>query len=427
VEGKTENGVYAGSLQRIYVFAEGEAADFAAQHFNRQVSCFIDYGFYQLNNDVTPACTVLIHPSVDMPAEKAYDYDIPMVAVSPAQEAQAKEALANLVPETGCCGVVNGEFDAETILPLYHSQVSAVRRQSGMIVSIPDLEALGLRENVTTRSLTTGDMTCYEYTSNQFDSAAEGSVPVVFMFHGGGNHAQYFAWASGWMEIAAENNLYLVSVDKHVDRTSADVVELLGLLEAEYPQIDKSRIYATGFSMGAVKCWNLAIKYPELFAGVLPCDAGYAAEGDQASSDLNGITIEPELEMKQVIIPLFYVAGGRSFTHEDVALDDQGNMNNVGVILQRIFAMNQVDDNYFYDAEKNVNWGIVPVSVETVQEPVFHADMEISSFASKDGAVYMKLCFDVTKGHENYPQDGVEGWNFIRHFSRAEDGTLIME
>ena len=427
VEGKTENGVYAGSLQRIYVFAEGGAADFAARNFNRQVSCFVDYGMYQLNNDVTPACAVLINPSVDMPDAKEYDFDIPMAVVNPVQTEQAEAALVNLVPETGCCAVTTGEFDAGTILPLYQSLVSSVRRQSGVIVTIPDLEALGMTEQVVTRTLSVGDVTCYEYTSAAFEGAEEGSVPLLLMFHGGGNHAQYFAWASGWMDIAAEENLYLVSVDRHTDLTSAEIVELLGMLEEEHPQIDKSRIYATGFSMGAVKCWNLALKYPELFAGLLPCDAGYMSESGSNGSDLEGITIEDDLEMKNVIIPIFYVAGGNSFTHEDVSLDDAGNMNNVGVVLQRIFAMNQVDEEYFYDAEKNVNWGLEPSDVVTVEEPTFHTDLEISSFPGADGVVYTELCFDVTKGHETYPQDGVNGWEFIRHFSRAEDGSILAD
>lgn len=332
--------------------------------------------------------------------------------------------LANLVPETGRCAVVSGAFDAETILPLYRSLVSTVRRQSGVIVTIPDLEALGMMEQVVTRPLSVGDVTCYEYTSAAFESAAEGTVPLMLMFHGGGNHAQYFAWASGWMDIAAEENMYLVSVDKHTDLTSTDIVELLGLIEAEHPQIDKSRIYATGFSMGAVKCWNLAIKYPELFAALLPCDAGYMSETGSNGGGLEGITIESELELKNVIIPILYVAGGHSFTHEDVSLDEQGNMNNVGVVLQRILAMNQVDENYFYDAEQDINWGLAPSGVVTVEEPTFHTDLEISSFPSADGTVYTKLCFDVTKGHETYPQDGVNGWDFIRHFARAEDGGI---
>lgn len=426
VEGKTENDVYAGSLQRIYVFAEGDAADFAARNFNKQVSCFIDYGMYQLDNDVTPACTVLINPSVDMPETKEYDFDIPMAVVNPVQAEQAEAALVNLVPETGICAVAEGGFDVETVLPLYESLVSTVRRQSGVIVTIPDLEVLGMTEQVVTRPLSVGDITCYEYTSDAFEGAEEGTVPLVFMFHGGGNHAQYFAWASGWIDIAAEENLYLVSVDKHDRLTSAEVVELLDLLEEEHPQIDKSRIYATGFSMGAVKCWNLALKYPELFAGLLPCDAGYMSEGE-FTGELEGITIEDDLEMKDVIIPIFYVAGGNSFTHEDVALDEQGNMNNVGVVLERIFAMNGVDDNYFYDAEKNVNWGLEPSETVSVEEPTFHTDLEISSFPSADGTVYTELCFDVQKGHETYPQDGVNGWDFIRQFSRAEDGSVIVD
>lgn len=39
-------------------------------------------------------------------------------------------------------------------------------------------------------------------------------------------------------------------------------------------KIDSSRIYLTGLSMGAWGCWNLAYKYPDLFAALVPI-AGY--------------------------------------------------------------------------------------------------------------------------------------------------------
>lgn len=425
-QGKSADGIYAGSLQRIYVFAEGSAADFVAEHFNNQLDCFVDYGMYQLNNDVTPAYTAMFQPTVNMPNTTEYPHDIPMAAINPADTAQAKDALGALVPVTKSSYVGEGGFDSATVMEIYHSHMSALRRQSGVIVPIPNLDALGMIETVVPRTTENGTIECYEYASKSFSEADADSVPLVFLFHGGGNHAQYFAWASGWIDIAAADNLFLVSLDKHVAFTSADVIELLGQLQEEYPQIDSSRIYATGFSMGAVKCWNLAIKYPEYFAGIMPCDAGYMSENSNAGG-LEGIAIEDEIPVSETIIPIFYVAGGQSFTHEDVTLEEGGGMNNVGVILQRIFAMNQVDSNYFYDETKNANWGIEAADTETVHNATFDNDMEISSIASQDGTVYTKLCFDVEKGHESYVLDGLEAWKFIKQFTRNENSSITIQ
>lgn len=424
IDGKSADGIYAGSLQRIYVFAEGSAANFVAENFNNQLSCFVDYGMYQLNNDVTPAYTAMFQPTVDMPDTTQYPHDIPMAAIHPADAGQAESALASLAPVTGSSYVGEGGFDSATVMDIYHSHMSAWRRQSGVIVSIPDLDALGMTETVVPRTVSSGTINCYEYAFNGFSEAADSSIPLILMFHGGGNHAQYFAWASGWMDLASSDQLYLVSVDKHVGYTSADMIEILEQLQEEYPQIDRSRIYATGFSMGAVKCWNLAIKYPEYFAGIMPCDAGYMSETVIGDGSLDNITIEDDIPVSETTIPIFYVAGGQSFTHENVSLDDNGNMNNVGVILQRIFTMNQIDDNYFYDESKNVNWGIEPVNTETVHNTTFNNDMEISSIASQDGTVYTKLCYDIEKGHESYAQDAQEAWKFIKQFIRNEDHTI---
>ncbi|MBR1861490.1 MAG: hypothetical protein IJ796_06495 [Lachnospiraceae bacterium] len=37
--------------------------------------------------------------------------------------------------------------------------------------------------------------------------------------------------------------------------------------------IDEKRIYATGFSMGSGKTWDLYQEYPGSFAGFMPCSA----------------------------------------------------------------------------------------------------------------------------------------------------------
>ncbi|MBR4210430.1 MAG: hypothetical protein IKQ96_09495 [Lachnospiraceae bacterium] len=417
--GKSDDGKYCGSQQRIYVFAEGTAADFAAEYFSNKVERLIDYGFYQLTSDLTPACTVLFDAKKALPASKEYPYDIPMVIVNPADPGAIYASLAALNPVSGCFAVTNGAFDAQTLERVYDSTVSRVRRQSGRILQIPDYEALGIHEEVLQKDLKKGTITYYQYKPETLDETAEGSVPLVLLFHGGGNHAQYEAWATGWLDIALEDNLMIVSVDRHTDYTSEDMIELLEALLKENSFLDRSRVYASGFSMGAVKCWNLAVKYPEYFAGLLPCDAGYMSERPDAA-----MTDPVTDELKDVIIPLFYVGGGKSFANEAVGLNEDGTMTNVGVVLQRIFAMNNIDDQYFYDKEKNETWGIQPVSVETLNVPVFEDKMEISSIADKDETVYVKLAFDVNKGHEIYAMDSMEGWKFIRRFSRKADGSI---
>ncbi len=54
-------------------------------------------------------------------------------------------------------------------------------------------------------------------------------------------------------------------------------LEILDSVEKSCP-IDPRRVYLTGLSMGGFGCWNLAAKYPERFAAVVPiCGGGNAA------------------------------------------------------------------------------------------------------------------------------------------------------
>lgn len=51
------------------------------------------------------------------------------------------------------------------------------------------------------------------------------------------------------------------------------LISLLNHIEAKYP-IDKTRVYATGYSSGAFGCWALASFYPERFTAIVPISGG---------------------------------------------------------------------------------------------------------------------------------------------------------
>jgi len=56
------------------------------------------------------------------------------------------------------------------------------------------------------------------------------------------------------------------------------LIALLDEIESRY-NIDKSRLYLTGLSMGGHATWSLAIQYPERFAAIIPvCARGYSQD-----------------------------------------------------------------------------------------------------------------------------------------------------
>ena len=52
------------------------------------------------------------------------------------------------------------------------------------------------------------------------------------------------------------------------------MIELLEILKKKY-KIDSTRIYATGFSMGGCKTWDMIQEYPQVLAAAAPMDATF--------------------------------------------------------------------------------------------------------------------------------------------------------
>jgi predicted peptidase len=65
---------------------------------------------------------------------------------------------------------------------------------------------------------------------------------------------------------------------RKVELSEKDVLEVLRLMRASY-NVDTTRVYLLGHSMGAIGAWHLAAKYPERWAGV----AAFAGTGNPGS------------------------------------------------------------------------------------------------------------------------------------------------
>ena len=405
VNGKTEKAPfrYAGSRERYYIYADGSGADFVAK-YNM-------FGPAQTTRpEFTPASVTLFNLTT-LPAFATQAVDIPVVTVNAPEgiEAQLKIASPTGIFKMETSTVKSG-FDSSIITADYAEITGAYRRELGVLIKVPNYPALGITETLRTDKISTGDIQYYEYIPDNLDMTQGASIPLVMIFHGGGSHAEYYAWATEWPLIGKEKGFMVVSVNKHVDRSSDEIVELLQVLETRYPIIDKTRIYATGFSMGGVKSWNIGMRHSDLFAGVIPCDAGFMADGSKSAE--NGANI----------MPLFYVAGGVSMLSERPNQD--GKANNVDQMLATYLKMNKVNDAYVFDATAGV-WGLKADLTKNFPDPVFVDNIaEISYYKSADGNIYTALCLDTNKAHMVYASDSYNAWAFISQFSRNADGTV---
>jgi predicted peptidase len=71
-----------------------------------------------------------------------------------------------------------------------------------------------------------------------------------------------------------------VASQRRGDYSEKDVLEVLRLMKANY-NVDESRIYLIGHSMGAIGTWALAAKYPDIWAAT----AAFAGTGSPALAE----------------------------------------------------------------------------------------------------------------------------------------------
>lgn len=409
----TGDGPYPGFVERAFVYGEGSGADFVAENLAKQVI------FEQPEpwgpRDLTPAFITLFNNTV-LPSspDPEYGSDIPIVAINPVEGTE--ERLKELNGKIGLHAVETSEekegFVKDLILSTYEELGGTTRRIEGEIVQLVNFEAEGISETIEARELSTRSIRYHQYIPNHLDMEQEGSIPLLMTFHGGGNTGEFHSLTSDWPLVGKEHDFIVVSVDRHVERTSEDMIELLEILFEEYPAIDKTRVYASGFSMGAVKTWNLGAKFPQYFAAISPMGAGILPED-------SGID---QLEILPYTMPIFYIGGAISPLPE---LPSTPDPNVVDDALAYFLKMNKVDESYLYDENADETWGIAPAETYTFRNEVLNRDTVVSLYMSENNQIYTALASG-DKSHLVYATDSWLAWDFISQFSRNSDGTITI-
>lgn len=410
-----------GTTGRVYVYGIGAGADFALANIVKEISGEVTYpdgNTIVFNNTIAGATLKGLSD-----ASTVENSDIPVVSVGNSEE--INKALEAAV---GSLTVA----DAADYAAQYEEVIGNNRRQAGVLLPVHDWEAEGIVETIETSTVTTSaDNVTFAGTENHEVSyvtyyakdldVANGKVPLVLCFHGGGNTALYEAQATEWPLIGKENGFITVSVDLHYpNMTATEVVELIDILKEKY-SIDASRIYASGFSMGGCKSWDLYEQYPEVFAGLAPMDASF--EPGQDSFDV--AVAEPNTD---TIVPVFYV-GGEESPLAELPCQDEKLVNRV----KNLFTVNQVTKAYdvsfeAMDSWENPIWGVNGDETYTVEDTKAFLDsvLTVETFNSADGNCYTALASASNQSHEVYARNSWAAWDFLSKFSRAEDGSVVI-
>lgn len=394
-----------GAIFRADIYSYGASADYVAKNLLKKVEGEYLWG----PGEITPAMCSMERLSV-IPKPERTDIGILSVGNSAEVNAAFADCKNLLVKETA-------DYKAD-----FKGFVRKFKMWCGNMEFEPDFEAMNMKEEVGSVVVQTSPNNFGKYKDTKEhkvgyfayynnDTFANGPAPLVLGFHGGGDSSMYLTFVAGWYEIAHRYGFLFVSLENHQDVPAAEVVQVLEHLKQRY-QINEHRIYATGFSMGSGKTWDMFQEYPQLFAGVAPHSALFPVRNNPFGADLG------DRLNTTVPVPLFYSGGEKSHLPELPFQAESG--------LERIQYAAEVNrckkkfDLKFADKE---NWedkiyGIPGDRVEKLYDESRGSTLTINYFDSEDGVCRTAFASVSEQVHECRHHTCEAAWNFISQFER---------
>ena len=247
------------------------------------------------------------------------------------------------------------------------------------------------------------------YNNGIFD---KGPVPLVIGFHGGGDSSMYLTFVAGWWEVAHDNNFLFVSVENHQFVTATEAVQVISELKKRY-NIDEHRVYATGFSMGSGKTWDICTEYPEVIAGAMPVSALFPVYTSFFGAPVSGRI------NKTVPVPVFYSGGEKSHVPElprqaDTALERIRYVAEVNR-LKKDFGSVRFEEK---DSWENPLWGLSGDRTEQIPDPARGSVLTVQYYDSEDGVCRTAFASVSEQVHECRKHSIENAWKFISKFTR---------
>ena len=412
-----------GSCVRMYVYGFGSGADYLAKNYLRKVSGNITMGDLG-SADVTPVCVTLKDLSV-LPEPEAND--IHVVSINNSEE-------ANEILKAKCADVlVRNDLDLRKDFMEY---VGSYRRWVGRIMKAYNYEQEGIIAKAEEVMLPIGPDNESFRRGLPFMRMKEHKVgyvtfydkdldvtnvkrPLMLVFHGGGDSAYATASLAEWPEIGQEEGFITVAVEMHMHVSALEVVSLIEHLKTEYA-IDEEKIYATGFSMGGIKSWDLLQQCPERFAGLMPMDAADWPGNNCFFSKTPDIN-------EDVMVPLLYVGGASSPLVELPCHDDRAIAR-----MAYLAKVNDLKQDFALDLKEKDSWidpyvGCKGERVEELHDEMFpNSTYYAHYYDSKDGNCYTCIMAITEHGHEIRPFTNRYAYQFIKQF-RRKDGKIVIE
>ena len=413
---KMGNPNLRGTVTRTFLYGWGVSADYIAKNCLKELKGDGLFG----PGDITPTACVLEGLSVIPNPERR---DIPVLSVGNGE----KDGAINAALLAGLDHVL---IKDQSDVPVdFREFVGTFRRMVGYLNREDDFEKMGMvcePDYVTVKTSpdnrgddkdTTEHRIGYVAFYNKGIMDDGKKVPLLMCFHGGGDSTFYMAITSGWHRIAAKYGFLLICVENHLNSTATETMELIGKLKEKY-SIDETKIYASGFSMGGCKSWDMMQEYPEVYAAVAPMDATF-----EVGLNSSG---EPIGEYNQsVLVPVFY-AGGEITPLPELPFQAQKCLDR----MRYVFEVNQVVKPYDVKLEEkekweNPIWGINgDFTYQLVNAERDNSILTLQLFVSRNGKCYSVFGSVGGQGHEVRHHTCEQAWKFMSQFRRLPDGQI---
>ena len=403
-----------GAIFRIILCGYGSGANYIAKN----CLCHFEGDGLWGRSDLAPATCVLTGLSV-LPEVKAED--IPVISYG-------NSAESNSILEKGCRHFLKRDTaaTAEVFQQDYYDFARQFRRMNGPLQIDPDLEKDGLVIEPGVAEVKTSKDNCGDdkgteshkigyfafYNKGIFDG---GAVPLVLGFHGGGDSCFFLATMAGWAKIAHRHNFLLVTIENHLNSTATEMIELLEILKKKY-NIDENRVYATGFSMGGCKTWDMVQEYPQVIAAAAPMDATF-----DVGCNVYGNKVEDGIN-ETIPVPIFY-AGGEVTPLPELPFQAQKCLDRMSYVLwlNNATAAQRYDDEVVLENKgdwENKIWGINGDEVEQLYDESRDATLTMQKFKSADGRILSVFASISGQGHDCREHTCEQAWRFMSQFHR---------
>ncbi len=395
-----------GAIFRADIYSFGASADYVATHLLKTLQGQYLWG----PGEITPAMCSMQGLSV-VPAPERKDIAVLSVGNS-AEVNQAFEGCEHLLIKD------SAEYEAD-----FKNFVRKFKMWCGNLEIEPDFAALDMTEEAGSVLVKTAadhrgrfkdvaehQVGYFAYYNN--DAFKAGKVPLLMGFHGGGDSSMFLTFVSGWYAVAHKYGFLYVAVDNHQDISPAEVMDVIAAVKKRYP-VDEDRIYATGFSMGSAKTWDLYQEYPESFAGFAPASALFPVKNNPFGKSLDeGInTTVPK--------PLFY-SGGEKSPLPELSFQAETSLERAQYAAATNKLKKKFDHITYADKEtwEDPIWGVPGDRVEVLHDDARNDDLTIHYYDSEDGVCRTAFASVRNQEHESRQHTNEVAWKFISQFRR---------